>query len=107
MYTQKKGLPLQIDWTPTECSTLGVSFEPKSAQYSDETREVASYYLCRSNASEGESFWEEKPRLEEHLMHVSIGAYVHIIMLNYVIHGPANLFDPQWLSNIIKQVKHL
>lgn len=74
MCTQKKGLPLQIDWTPTECLTLGVSFEPKSVQYSDETREVALYYLCRSNASEGESCWEEEPGLEEHLMHVKIGS---------------------------------
>ena len=74
--------------------TLGVSFEPKLAQYSGYAQEVALYYPRPSNASVSESGWEEEPRLEEHLMHVSMGACVHIIKLIIPFHGPANLLGP-------------
>ena len=77
--------------TPAKCSTLGASFDPKLAQYSGYTQEVALYYPRPSNISVSESGWEEEPRLEEHLMHVSMGACVHIIKLIMPFHGPANL----------------
>ena len=71
--------------------TLGVSFEFKLIQYAGYAQEVALYYPRPSNASASESGWEEEPHLEEHLMHVSMGACVHIIKLVTPFHGPANL----------------
>ena len=56
MYTlKKKSPPLQIDSTPAKCLTLGVSFEPKLAQYAGYAQEVALYYPRPSNASVSES----------------------------------------------------
>ena len=55
MYTPKKSPQLQIDSTPTKCLTLGVSFEPKLAQYDGYSQEVALYYSRPLNASMSES----------------------------------------------------
>ena len=96
VYTSKKGPPFQINSTPAKCLTLGVSFEFKLIQYAGYAQEVALYYLCSSNASASGSCWEEEPHLEEHLMHVSMGACVHIIKWITPFHGPANLLGPYW-----------
>ena len=65
--------PLQIDSAPADCSTLGVSFEHELAQYSGEAQILAAVHSCASNASVSESGLEEEPRLEEHLIHGSMG----------------------------------
>ena len=74
--------------------TLGVRFEPKLAQYAGYAQEVALYYPRPLITGVSESGWEEEPRLEEHLMHVSMGACVHIIKQITPFHGPANLLGP-------------